>query len=94
MICLVGKRQWEDVNWIGQVHRTCVNTELGTFCWLLYPGMVTVGGRREAAHLWTHWVLKQYADQGSCQDGVVNMFWVSLVDKVQILIALYFDMQI
>jgi hypothetical protein len=45
----VGEHQWEDVNWNGQGHRTCVNTELGTFCRLLYPGMVTVGGRRDVA---------------------------------------------
>jgi hypothetical protein len=31
----VGGSQWEDVNWNGQRHRTCVNTELGTFCQLL-----------------------------------------------------------
>jgi hypothetical protein len=46
--------------------------------------MVTVGGRREAVPSWTHYVLKQYADQGSCQAGMVNMFWVSLVDNFQI----------
>jgi hypothetical protein len=37
-------------------------------------------------------VLKPYVDQGSCQDGVAHMFWVSLVDKFQILFVLYFDM--
>jgi hypothetical protein len=31
----VGERQGEDVNWNNQGHHTCVNTELGTFCWLL-----------------------------------------------------------
>jgi hypothetical protein len=56
--------------------------------------MVTVGGRREVVPLWTHYVLKQYADQGSWQAGMVNMFWVSLVDNFQILISLYFYMQI
>jgi hypothetical protein len=50
----VGEHQREDVNWNGQGHRTCVNTELGTFCRLLYPGMVPVGGRREVARSWTH----------------------------------------
>jgi hypothetical protein len=27
----VGERQWEDVNWDGEGHRTCINTKLGTF---------------------------------------------------------------
>jgi hypothetical protein len=40
----VGERQWEDVNWNDVGHRTCINPELGIFCRLLYPGMVTVGG--------------------------------------------------
>jgi hypothetical protein len=31
---------------------------------------------------------------GSFHDAVMKMFWVSLVDKFQILIVLYFDMQI
>jgi hypothetical protein len=87
VICPVGERQWEDVNWNGDGHHTCINMELGTYCQLLYLGMVTVGGRRQAAHSWSHWVLRPYADQGSCQDGVAHMFWVSLVDKFQILIA-------
>jgi hypothetical protein len=39
----------------------------------LYPDMVTVGDRRQAVQSWTHWALKQYADQGSCQDGVAHM---------------------
>jgi hypothetical protein len=41
----IGERQWEDVNWNGQGHHTCVNMELGTFCRLLYPNMVPVAGR-------------------------------------------------
>jgi hypothetical protein len=78
----IGEHQWEDVNRNGQGHRTCVNTELETFCRLLYPGMVPVGGRREVACSWTHWMLRQYAaDQGSFQDDVAKMFWVTLVDK-------------
>jgi hypothetical protein len=44
MIRLVGERQWEDVNWNHQGHCTYVNMELRTFCWMLYPGMVPVGG--------------------------------------------------
>jgi hypothetical protein len=56
--------------------------------------MVTVRGRLHVARMWDHWVLKTYADQGTCQDGVVHMFWVSLVDNFQILIALYFDMRL
>jgi hypothetical protein len=56
--------------------------------------MVTVGGRQQATRTWDHWALKSYTDQGTCQDGVAHMFWVSLVDNFQILIALYFDMRI
>jgi hypothetical protein len=57
VIHLVGERQWEDVNWNSQGYCTCVNTELGTwFMWAV----------DEKLHApWTHWVLKQYADQGS-----------------------------
>jgi hypothetical protein len=77
----VGEHQWEDINWNDEGHRRCINIELGTYCRLLYPGMVTVGGRQQAARSWIHWTLKPYADQGSCQDGVMHMFWVSLVDK-------------
>jgi hypothetical protein len=92
VIHLVGKCQWKDANWNGEGHRSCINTELEMFCRLLYPNMVTMGDRRQAACSWTHWALNLYADQGSCQDGVAYMFWVSLVDKFQILIALCFDM--
>jgi hypothetical protein len=87
MIHPIGERQWEDVNWDGKGHRTCINMELGTFCWLLYPGMVTMGGQQQAARTWDHLALKLYADQGTCQDGVAHMFLVSLVDNFQILIV-------
>jgi hypothetical protein len=70
---------WEDVNWYDVGHRTYVNQELGTLCHLLYPGMVIVADRRIAAQSWTHWALKPYADQGTYQDGVAKMFWVSLL---------------
>jgi hypothetical protein len=90
----VGDCLWEDANWDGEGHRTCTNTELGTFCRLLYPGMVTVGGQLQATRSWDHWALKMYADQGTCQDGVAHMFWVSLVDNFRILITFYFNMQI
>jgi hypothetical protein len=76
----VGK-SWEDIKWDREGHRTCVNHELGTFYRLLYSGMVTVGGRRVAASFWTHWGLRQYVDQGTFQDVVAKMFWVSLVAK-------------
>jgi hypothetical protein len=58
VIHLVGEWQWEDVNWNGQGHRSCINTELETFCQLLYPGMVPMGGEREVARSWTHYALK------------------------------------
>jgi hypothetical protein len=61
----VGERQWEDINWNGLVHHMCVNTKLGSFCRLLYPSMVHIGGRRVATCSWTHWALRQYIDQGS-----------------------------
>jgi hypothetical protein len=38
--------------------------------------------------------LKQYTNQGSFQDAMAKMFWVSLEDKFQILIVLYFEMRI
>jgi hypothetical protein len=65
---------------------------VGTYCRLLYPVMVTLGCRLQAVRSWTQWALKPYTDQGACQDGVVHMFCVSLVDKSPILIVLYFDM--
>jgi hypothetical protein len=86
----VGERQWKDINWNGQGHRSCANMELGTFCQLLYPDMVHVGDRWEVAHSWTHWALRQYVDQGSFQNVVKKMFWVSLVDKFQILFVFIF----
>jgi hypothetical protein len=68
--------------------------ELGTFCRLLYPGKVTVGSQQHAAHTLDQWTLKPYTDQGTCQDGMVYMFWVTLEDNFQILIAFYFYMRI
>jgi hypothetical protein len=56
--------------------------------------MVTMGGRQQAVCSWSHWALKPYVDQGSCQDGVAHMFWISLIVHFHILIALYFDMRI
>jgi hypothetical protein len=41
--------------------------------------MVTVAGRQVGARSWTHWALKPYADQDTFDDGVVKMFWVSLL---------------
>jgi hypothetical protein len=70
---------WDDVNWDGEGHQTCINQELGTFCHILYPCMVTVVGRRIAARSCTHWVLKPSVDQGTFQDTVARMFWVSLL---------------
>jgi hypothetical protein len=70
---------WEDIKWDGEGHRTCVNHELVTFCHLLYSGMVTVAGQRIAARSWTHWALKPYDDQGTFQDAMAKMFWVSLL---------------
>jgi hypothetical protein len=62
LIRLLGE-SWEDVNWDSEGYRT-VNQELGMFCCLLYPGMVTVAGRwiAAAARFWTQWVLKPYVD--------------------------------
>jgi hypothetical protein len=52
----VGKCQWEDVNWNDDGHHTCINMELRTYCRLLYPGMVTVGGQRQVAR----WLFESY----------------------------------
>jgi hypothetical protein len=41
--------------------------------------MGTVAGQRIAARSWTHWALKPYDDQGTFQDAVAKMFWVSLL---------------
>jgi outer membrane protein assembly factor BamA len=41
----ISEHQWEDVNWNGEGHRSYINMELGTYCQLMYPGMVTVHGR-------------------------------------------------
>jgi hypothetical protein len=49
--------------------------------------MVPVDGRQEVARSWTQWGLRQYTDQGSFQDVMAKMLWVSLVDKFQILIV-------
>jgi hypothetical protein len=54
----VGEHQWEDVNWNDQGHHNCVNIELGTFCRLLYPGMVPVHRQREVVRSWTHCTLR------------------------------------
>jgi hypothetical protein len=41
--------------------------------------MVTVANKRIATWSWTHWMLKPYAEQGTFQDGVAKLFWVSLL---------------
>jgi hypothetical protein len=70
---------WEDVNWDDEGHQTYVNHELGMFYHLLYLSMVTVAGKRIVARSWTHWALKPYVDQGTFQDGVAKLFYVSLL---------------
>jgi hypothetical protein len=90
----VGDHSWENINWDGQGHRMCINMELGIFCRLLYHGMVNVKGQQLAACSWDHWALKNYANQGTYEDGVAHMFWVSLVYNFQILNSFYFDMRI
>jgi hypothetical protein len=51
--------------------------------------MVTVADRWIAEWSWIHWALKHYADQGSFQDAVVKMFWVSLLKFYLFLILLH-----
>jgi hypothetical protein len=58
-------KSWKDVNWDRAGHRTCVNQELGMFCRLLYPCVVTIDDRRVVALSWSHWGLKLYVDQGT-----------------------------
>jgi hypothetical protein len=72
---------WEDVNWDGVGHHTYFNQEQGTLCCPLYATMVTASSRRVAARSWTHWGLKSYVDQGTFQDAVAKMLWVSLLAK-------------
>jgi hypothetical protein len=52
-VMLVGESS-EVISWDGEGHWTCVNHELGMFYRLLYPGMVTVAGKRIVARSWTH----------------------------------------
>jgi hypothetical protein len=79
---------WEDVNWDGVGHGTCINRELGTFVHLLYPGMVTVTGRWIVVWSWTHWALKPHTDQDTFQDGVST-----IPRYFQILLVSYFVAQ-
>jgi hypothetical protein len=62
---------WEEVDWDIEGHH--VNQELGMFCHLLYPGMVTVASRWIVERSWTQWALKPYTDQGSFQDAVAKI---------------------
>jgi hypothetical protein len=57
--------------------RGVINTDLGSICHYMYPGMVFVGGLMRAARSWDDWGRNMYADQGSCQDAVWRKFWVS-----------------
>jgi hypothetical protein len=41
--------------------------------------MVIVVDKRITTQSWTHCVLRPYADQGTFQDGVTKLFWVSLL---------------
>jgi hypothetical protein len=61
----VGERQWEDISWNGQGHCMCVNMVLGPFVDFCTPAWFTWAAKEKLHALWTHWVLRQYADQGS-----------------------------
>jgi hypothetical protein len=73
----VGTKIYKDVDWDGHGHHSIINTDLGTICRYMYPGMVSVGGLMRAAHCRDNWGCKTYADQGSCHDAVWRKFWVS-----------------
>jgi hypothetical protein len=73
----VGTKTWKDVDWDGHGHCSIINTYLGTICHYMYLGMVSMGGLMRAARSWDDWGCKTYVDQGSCQDAVWRMFWVS-----------------
>jgi hypothetical protein len=73
----VGTRIWKDVEWDGWGRRGVINTDLGSICRYMYPGMVSVGGLMRATRFWDDWGRKTYADQGSCQDAVWRKLWVS-----------------
>jgi hypothetical protein len=73
----IGTKTWKDVDWDGHGHRSIINTDLGTICHYMYPGMVSVIDLMRAAGSWDDWGCKTYADQGSCQDAVWRKFWVS-----------------
>jgi hypothetical protein len=65
----------------------CVNMVLGPFVDFCTPAWFTWAAEEKLHALWMHWVLRQYADQGSFEDVVAKIFWISLVDKFQILIV-------
>jgi hypothetical protein len=62
VIMLVGTRIWKD----GRGRRGIINTDLGTICRYMYPGMVSMGAFMRVARSWDDWGRKTYADQGSC----------------------------
>ena len=76
-------RSWDDVNWDGSKGpRTKINGVLGNLCRYYYPGMVEVGGERQAATRWAHWGLKREVLEGgvlgrTLQGVVWDEFWVS-----------------
>jgi hypothetical protein len=47
-IMSVGTKTWKDVDWDGRDHRSIINTDLGTICHYMYPGMVYVGSLMHA----------------------------------------------
>jgi hypothetical protein len=51
-IMLVGTKTWKDIDWDDHVHRSIINTDLGTICRYMYPDMVSVGGLMRAARSW------------------------------------------
>ena len=55
------------MTWDGAGRRCKVNAMLGSLCRYYYPGMVEVGGQRQAAMQWSHWGLKDYivGDEGT-----------------------------
>jgi hypothetical protein len=74
---LVGTKTWKDADWDGRGHHSIINTNLGTICHYMYPGMVSMGSLMRVARSWDDWGRKTYTDLGSCQDAVWRKFWVS-----------------
>jgi hypothetical protein len=73
----VGTKNRKDVDCDDRGHHSIINTDLGTICRYMYPGMIFVGGLMRATRSLDNWGRKTYANQGSCQDAIWRKFLMS-----------------